>query len=43
MGGPGTVLRCTDCTGVLGRMVRSPTSVRLEMRGIAVLDIPMEP
>lgn len=37
--GPGSVLRCADCSGVLARIVRTPDSVWLDLRGSAAWQI----
>lgn len=41
LGGPGTVLRCSDCNSVLGRIVRARDSVWLDLRGVTALQIPV--
>ena len=33
VGGPGSVLRCADCTSVVARIVRTPDAVWLDLRG----------
>ncbi len=37
--GPGIVMRCTACDGVLLRLVRGPDRTWLELRGLTVLEI----
>lgn len=37
---PGMVLRCGSCDAVQLRLVRSPERVWLDLRGIAMLEIP---
>lgn len=39
--GPGTVLRCVGCEGVLVRLVRAPDRLWLDLRGLDVLQIPL--
>jgi hypothetical protein len=38
--GPGVVLRCSVCRGVVIRVVRTPATVLLDLHGIARLAIP---
>lgn len=38
--GPGTVLRCSTCSEVVVRWTRTPSGIRLDLRGAAVLEIP---
>jgi len=38
---PGAVLRCASCDAVQLRLVRSPQRARLDLQGIAVLEIPL--
>jgi hypothetical protein len=40
--GPGTVLRCVGCEGVLVRLVRAPDRLWLDLRGLDVLQIPLQ-
>lgn len=40
VGGPGTVLRCSHCHSILGRLVRARDSVWLDLRGMTTLQIP---
>jgi Family of unknown function (DUF6510) len=37
--GPGLVLRCRDCDGVLARLARLPDRTLLELRGLLRLEI----
>lgn len=37
---PGIVLRCQSCSHVLARLVRTPTDVRLDLRGAESWRIP---
>ncbi len=37
VGGPGTVLRCPVCAGVVIRIAETPTGLRLDERGMAEL------
>jgi hypothetical protein len=39
---PGTVLRCTACTAVLMRFVRTPDRLLADMRGVGTLSLPAE-
>ncbi|MFG3659746.1 DUF6510 family protein [Streptomyces sp. NPDC047706] len=39
--GPGTVLRCPGCEGVLLRLVRSPTETWLDASGLDHLRMPI--
>jgi hypothetical protein len=39
MGGPGLVLRCPGCTGVLLRVVRTPDRTWLDMTGLRSLSV----
>ena len=41
--GPGSVLRCVDCTAVLARFVRTRDSVWLDLRGSAAWQIRITP
>ncbi|HTJ23460.1 MAG TPA: DUF6510 family protein [Gemmatimonadaceae bacterium] len=41
--GMGIVLRCTGCSAVLLRVVRSPGWLRVDTSGIAVMAIPVGP
>ena len=36
--GPGLVLRCRDCDGVLARLVRLPDRMLIELRGVLRLE-----
>jgi hypothetical protein len=38
---PGLVLRCFSCDAVQARLVRSPTRVWLDLRGVEMLEIPV--
>ena len=38
--GPGIVLRCAVCREVVVRWVRTPTGVRIDVRGVAELRLP---
>jgi hypothetical protein len=38
--GPGTVLRCSVCSGIAIRIVRTPDALHLDFRGVARLRIP---
>lgn len=38
--GPGTVLRCSTCSEVVLRWTRTPSGIRLDLRGAAVLELP---
>ncbi|MFI9543813.1 DUF6510 family protein [Streptomyces sp. NPDC052016] len=40
LGGPGTVLRCPGCEGVLLRLVRSPSRMWLDAGGLAYIQMP---
>lgn len=40
MSGPGTVLRCSSCTGVLMRFTRIRGELSVEMRGVRRLELP---
>ena len=37
--GPGTVLRCSICHEVVLRWTRTPSGVRIDLRGAAFLDL----
>ena len=39
--GPGLVLRCSICRGVQVRVVRTPGGLRVDMRGVAQMRIPV--
>jgi Family of unknown function (DUF6510) len=39
-GGPGTVLRCSSCSGVLIRFARIRGRLHLELRGVRCLELP---
>ena len=41
VGGPGAVLRCSHCTSILGRIVRTGDFVWLDLRGLTALRIPV--
>jgi hypothetical protein len=41
--GPGIVLRCPQCGEVTARMVRAPSEVWVDLRGVAALRIPASP
>ncbi len=43
VGGPGLVLRCRPCRAVLGRIVRTRTSVWLDLSGIAAMQVTAAP
>jgi hypothetical protein len=38
---PGLVARCTDCDGVVLRLVRAPDRAYLDLRGSICLEIPL--
>ena len=38
--GPGVVLRCSICGEVMLRWVRAPGGVRIDLRGVALLELP---
>ncbi|MGN6250930.1 MAG: DUF6510 family protein [Marmoricola sp.] len=40
LGGPGVVLRCSGCDGVLARIVQAPTSWWLDLSGSASWQLP---
>jgi hypothetical protein len=40
---PGLVLRCTECDGVLLRLVESPRRTWLDLRGLTFLQVTTEP
>ena len=40
VGGPGIVLRCPSCGSVVLRLVRSPSNVWLDTKGLAFLQLP---
>lgn len=40
---PGLVARCPGCDAVLLRMVRGPAGAWLDLRGVAVLRVPLPP
>jgi hypothetical protein len=40
VGGPGIVLRCPSCASVVLRLVRSPSNVWLDTKGLAFLQLP---
>jgi hypothetical protein len=37
--GPGVVLRCPDCEGVMVRIVQTPTALLLDARGVVYLRV----
>jgi len=39
-GGPGVVVRCPRCGGVLLRIVQGPGRLWLDLRGLAYLELP---
>jgi hypothetical protein len=39
---PGLVLRCTGCEGVLLRVVLGPSRAWLDLRGLQVIELPMD-
>lgn len=39
-GGPGVVLRCSVCSEVVMRWVRTPTGIRIDLRGAQMLEMP---
>ncbi|MEV7226200.1 MULTISPECIES: DUF6510 family protein [Polymorphospora] len=41
--GPGLVARCPNCTEVVLRLVRSPDSAWLDLRGVVCLRLPIPP
>lgn len=41
--GSGLIARCTGCTGVVARYVRTPTAGYLDLRGTIALRIPLDP
>lgn len=38
--GPGIVLRCSTCRGVVLRIVRTPDAIHLDLHGVARLQVP---
>jgi hypothetical protein len=42
VGGPGVVLRCSICSEVVMRWSRTPDGVRVDVRGAAFVDLPVE-
>lgn len=40
VGGPGVVLRCSTCNGVVMRWTRTSVGVRIDLRGAAFLQLP---
>jgi hypothetical protein len=41
VGGPGAVVRCPHCSSVLLRVVRGPSRVWLDLRGVSYLELPL--
>jgi hypothetical protein len=41
--GPGVTLRCLDCASVLGRLVRAPEAIWLELTGMTSVQISAVP
>jgi hypothetical protein len=42
VGGPGVVLRCSICSEVVMRWSRTPSGLRVDVRGAAFVDLPTE-
>ena len=40
-GGPGTVLRCSSCEGVLLRFARTSAGLKLELIGVRLFEVPV--